>query len=207
MPSIIVTSLACSTVMWVIATGISDHGIKSRSPIQSRHNDQDDVSNHQHHHCLLNRLSRRRSKKASKLRVTGGCFTNVSRALQYNLSKFVYCRNRTSYENFKLKLCTCAQSHALGTRTRFQHEILTINVISGIVYFRKIILESSRNVSEITPWSLWGEFTGNRFTHCGLVTHSMRHLTLSPGQSGSRFADDILKCIFINEDFCISFRI
>ena len=82
----------------------------------------------------------------------GGCLTNVSRALQYNLSKFAYCRNHTSYENFKLKLCTCAQNHALGTRTKFQLEILTINVISGIVYFRKIILESSRNVNETTPW-------------------------------------------------------
>ena len=42
----------------------------------------------------------------------GGCFTKVSRALQNVISKFVYCRNRTSYENFKLKLCTCAQSMA-----------------------------------------------------------------------------------------------
>ena len=84
----------------------------------------------------------------------GVCFTNVLRALQDILLKFVYCRNRSSYENFKLKLCTCAQSMALGTRTRFQFEILTINVISSIVYFRKIILESSRNVSETTPWLL-----------------------------------------------------
>ena len=44
-----------------------------------------------------------------------------------------------------------AQSHALGTRTRFQLEILTINVITGIVYFCEIILESSENISEITP--------------------------------------------------------
>ena len=83
----------------------------------------------------------------------GGCFTNVSRALQDILSKVVYCRNRTSYENFKLTLCTCAQSHALGTRTKFQLEILNANVIFGIVYFRKIILESSRKVSETTPRS------------------------------------------------------
>ena len=90
-----------------------------------------------------------------KVKTAGGCFTNVSRALQDILSKFVYCRNRTSYENFKLKLCTCAQSHALGTRTKFQLEILTINVISGMVYFREIILESSRNVSKTTPcWTL-----------------------------------------------------
>ena len=45
----------------------------------------------------------------------------------------------------------CAQSHALGTRTKFRFEILTINVISGTVYFREIILESSQNVSETTP--------------------------------------------------------
>ena len=39
----------------------------------------------------------------------------------------------------------CAQSHALGTCTKSQLEILTINVIYSIVYFRKIILESSQN--------------------------------------------------------------
>ena len=36
-----------------------------------RHNGRDSVSNHQSHDCLLNRLFRRRSKKTSKLRVTG----------------------------------------------------------------------------------------------------------------------------------------
>ena len=40
---------------------------------------------------------------------------------------------------------------ALGTRTKFQLKILTINVFSGIVYFPKIILESSRNIRETTP--------------------------------------------------------
>ena len=45
----------------------------------------------------------------------------------------------------------CAQNHALGTRTKFQLEILTVNVTSHIVYFREIILESSRNVSETAP--------------------------------------------------------
>ena len=64
----------------------------------------------------------------------------------------MYCRNRTSYEHFKLKRCSCAQSHALGTRTKFQLEILTINVITSIIYFREIILESSRDVNETTPW-------------------------------------------------------
>ena len=41
-----------------------------------RHNDHDGVSNHQPHGCLLNRLFRRRSRKTSKLRVTGLCVGN-----------------------------------------------------------------------------------------------------------------------------------
>ena len=41
-----------------------------------RHSGRDSVSNHQPHHCLLNLLFRRRSKKTSKLRVTGLCARN-----------------------------------------------------------------------------------------------------------------------------------
>ena len=44
--------------------------------LQWRHNGPDSVSNHQPHDCLLNRLFRRRSKKTSKLRVTGLCAGN-----------------------------------------------------------------------------------------------------------------------------------
>ena len=42
-------------------------------PLQWRHNGGDGVSNLQPHHCLLNRLFRRRLKKTTKLRVTGLC--------------------------------------------------------------------------------------------------------------------------------------
>ena len=66
----------------------------------------------------------------------------------------MYCRNRASYQNFKLKLWTCAQSQALGTRTKFQFEILATNVISCGVYSREIILESSRKFSETTSRAL-----------------------------------------------------
>ena len=47
-----------------------------RNTLQWRHNGHDGVSNHQPHQCLLNRLFRRRSQKASKLRVTGLCAGN-----------------------------------------------------------------------------------------------------------------------------------
>ena len=41
-----------------------------------RHNGRNGVSNHQPHDCLLNRFFRSRSKKISKLRVTGLCAGN-----------------------------------------------------------------------------------------------------------------------------------
>ena len=78
----------------------------------------------------------------------GGCFTNVSRALQNNLPKIHNTGNHIYDENFKLKICTCAQGHALGTRTKFQLEILIRTTISAIHKFQENILESSRNVSE-----------------------------------------------------------
>ena len=51
---------------------ISEYSCRPQS-LHWRHNDHDGVSNHQPHGCLLNRLFRRRSKKISKLRVTGLC--------------------------------------------------------------------------------------------------------------------------------------
>ena len=45
----------------------------THTPLRWRHNGCDSVSNHQPHYCLLNRLFRRRSKKTSKIRVTGLC--------------------------------------------------------------------------------------------------------------------------------------
>ena len=47
-----------------------------KSALQWHHTGHDSFSNHQPHDCLLNRLFRRRSKKASKLRVTGLCAGN-----------------------------------------------------------------------------------------------------------------------------------
>ena len=44
--------------------------------LQWRHNERDGVSNHRRLDCLLKRLFRRRSKKTSKVRVTGLCEGN-----------------------------------------------------------------------------------------------------------------------------------
>ena len=51
-------------------------GVPNSSSLLWRHNGRDCLSNHQPHDCLLNHLFRRRSKKISKLRVTGLCAGN-----------------------------------------------------------------------------------------------------------------------------------
>ena len=48
----------------------------AQESLRWRHNGNDGVSNHQPHHCFLNRLFGCRSKKTSKLRVTGLCAGN-----------------------------------------------------------------------------------------------------------------------------------
>ena len=62
------------------------------------------------------------------------------------LQKIHNARNRIYGENFKLKLCTCAQSMDLGTCTKFQLEILIRCMIFTIHKFRENILDSLRNV-------------------------------------------------------------
>ena len=71
------------TWLCVYSSGMCCRNVKKDSicyyslkPLQYRQNGRDSVSNHQPHHCLLNRQFRRRSKKTSKLRVTGLCAGN-----------------------------------------------------------------------------------------------------------------------------------
>ena len=63
------------------------------SALQWRHNGRDSVSNHQRHECLLNRLFRRRSKKTSKLRVTGLCAGNSPGTGEFPAQMVSYAEN------------------------------------------------------------------------------------------------------------------
>ena len=54
-----------------------------KSALQWHHNERDGVSNHQPHDCSFNRLFRHRSKKTSKLRVTGLCEGNSAVTVEF----------------------------------------------------------------------------------------------------------------------------
>ena len=58
-----------------------------------RHNGCDSVSNHRPRHCLLSRLFRRRSKKTSKLRVTGLCAGNSPGTGDFSAQMASYAEN------------------------------------------------------------------------------------------------------------------
>ena len=62
----------------------SDKSIKT---LQWRHNGPDGVSNHRRYDCLVNCLVRRRSKKTSKLRVTGLCTGNSPATGEFPVQK------------------------------------------------------------------------------------------------------------------------
>ena len=68
----------CQKLLQIIGQHFSKHKsfllhslVRIDSQLQWRHNGRDSVSNHQPRDCLLNRLIGRRSRKTSKLRVTG----------------------------------------------------------------------------------------------------------------------------------------
>ena len=65
-----------SLEMWILE-------LQELVSLRWRHNGHDSVSNHQPHHCLLNRLFRRRSKKTSTLRVAGLCVGNSTRTREF----------------------------------------------------------------------------------------------------------------------------
>ena len=79
--------------------------------LQWRHNGRDGVSNHQPHHCLLNRIFRRRSKKTSELRVTG-----------------LYARNSPVTGEFPAQMASNAENGSIWWRHHEERRDALINV-------------------------------------------------------------------------------
>ena len=129
-------------------------GQGSRVALHWRHNDHDGVSNHQPHGCLLSCLFRRRSKKTSKLRVTGLCVGNSPGPVN---------------------------SPHKGPVTRKMFPFDDVNTDKAINL--RIVVRSDEISSINFINTLWAR------------------------QDGRHFADDIFKCIFLNENVWIPIEI
>ena len=68
--------LRCATSSWETSPHFNNQDARASVSLQWRHNERDGVSNHQRLDCLFKRLFRRKTKKTSKLRVTGLCEGN-----------------------------------------------------------------------------------------------------------------------------------
>ena len=82
---------------WIVNRLPSGHlwwlALHNTMALQWRHNERDGVPNHQPRDCLLNRLFRRRSKKTSKLRVTGLCTGNSPMTGEFPAQRTSYAEN------------------------------------------------------------------------------------------------------------------
>ena len=80
-------------------------------PLQWRHNGRDGVSNHQPHDYLLNRSIRRRSKKTSKLRVTGLCARNSPVTGEFPAQMVNYAENVSIWWRHHVAAFLCPSMH------------------------------------------------------------------------------------------------
>ena len=91
--------------------------------LQWRHNGRDGVSNHQPHHCLLNRLFRSRSKKTSKLPVTDLCAGNSPVTGEFPAQM----ASKAEYVSiwWHDTLIACNQKECCSQTQRTQHNVTT----------------------------------------------------------------------------------
>ena len=101
----------CIVTLWQLMLGCPgnfecDVG---KGTLRWRHNGRDCVSNHQPYDCLLNRLFRRKSKKTSKLRVTGLCAGNSPGTGEFPAQMASYAENVSiwwRHHDFTASTCT-----------------------------------------------------------------------------------------------------
>ena len=79
--------------------------------LQWCHNGRDGVSNRQPRDCLLNRLTRRRSKKTSKLRVTGLCAGNSTVTGEFTAQRASNEENVSIWWRHQVYGCACVCAH------------------------------------------------------------------------------------------------
>ena len=102
----------CLSTFWECRKALSLHW---------RHNERDGVSNHQPHDYLLNRLFRCRSKKTSKLRVTGLCEGNSPVAGKFPAQKASNTENVSTW--WRLHIISANESIGSGTKYIRQHSV------------------------------------------------------------------------------------
>ena len=124
------------------------HNFSTILALQWRHNGCDSVSNHQPYDCLLNRLLRRRSKKTSKLRVTGLCAGNLPVTIELPLQMTSNTENVSIWwrHHAARSVCICRE-HLLPIQSLSQYSICDglAHAHTCPIYFSVIFVTITQN--------------------------------------------------------------
>ena len=130
----------CHVGCWVEFHPASlSEGWQQCDPLQWRHNGRDSVLNHQPHDCLLNRLFRRRSKKTSKLRVTGLC-----------------AGNSPATGEFPSQMASNAENVSIWWRHHAQYCTLMSHECQEVNHNKAIIFCSGNTITISQSCNIWG---------------------------------------------------
>ena len=151
---------------------------KRVGPLQWRHDRRDSVSNHQPHDCLLNRLFGRRSKKTSKLRVTGLCAGNSPVPGEFPAQMASYAENVSIWWRHHDMESMCENrglvvgcAFICCVRNKITHVLSwqTIYVLTGMLFCFPPFLLCNRGFSKVSLLhrNFWGKH---------LINYQKRHL-------------------------------
>ena len=144
--------LACNNAAKTYFTSLQDS-------LRWRHNGCDSVSNRQPHHCLLNRLFRRRSKKTSKLRVTGLCVVNSPGTGEFSAQMASNAEKVSIWWRHHVGL----EAHVKSPASRLSAQLF-------------VLAQIKENIKAPRHWPLWGESTGS--PHTGPVTQFSSNVSI-----------------------------
>ena len=160
----------CSSLHWFSAKGYNSFSESkvTKHSLQWRQNWRNGVSDHQPHDCLLNRSFRRRSKKTSKLRVTGLCAGNSPVSGEFPAQMASNAENVSIWwRHYDIHLMTSSyiMCICIGANMHFQ-EWLPFQDVNKTVFTNRLLFSSAK------ANTMWSE----QYVGC--------------------FADVIIKCIF-----------
>ena len=149
------------------------------SSLHWRHNDHVGVSNHQPRGCLLNRLFRRRWKKTSKFGVTG-----------------LYAGNSPGPVNSPHK----------GPVTR---KMFPFDDVIMIILLQEYMLMLSLYYIGTSPLKYDCSFLCLIIKNKRTIVFTVLNDVMSSlfGKNGRHFAEDIFRCIFVYEKFCVFIKV
>ena len=145
-----------------------------------RHDEPDGVSNHQSRDCLLNRLFRRRSKKTSKLRVTGLCAGNSPGTGEFPAQRASNAENAYIWWNHHDLICAWYSNFSAISQFNDKFFRLYNSLIVPVFMLRKhrriiCYLEFHQNVQYTISWHLSCTtlliFLGNVYIFCFVLAN------------------------------------